>query len=627
MPHPIPILAKVIRDQLARLLAGQQANRLLSLSGLMPYSSANAPAISAIVDERCAATRMPVTQDPIRSPAPLELPAIDLSVVTHNSQRWVAGFVTSLIGLDYPKARLTVRFVDNKSSDATLDSLEEAATRLRAAGAAVEVLSRPNRGFGAGHNAGLRQGTAPFVLVTNIDLTFEPDALMNVVAIAVADQANAAAWELHQKPYEHPKFYDPVTGTTNWNSHACVLLRRRAIEEVGGYDEALFMYGEDVELSYRLRRHGCVLRYCPRAVVWHHTYEQSGQIKPLQYTGSTFANLYLRLKYGTPVDALAVVPLAIRLLAAPEPFEGARQKVLLHLVRLAGLVPVTWAARRPSEAHFPFRAWDYELTRDGAFVKHRPLPADPPLVSVITRTYKGRELYLRQALLSVAHQTWPNLEHIVVEDGGDSQRKVTEEIGRATGRPAQFHPIAKAGRSAAGNVGLAKARGRWCVFLDDDDLLFADHVEVLANALLEDPAAAAAYSPSWEVVTGGDGPGYVETMHRVPAVLRQEFDFEVLRHHNFMPIQSVLFERRLFEERGGFDEDMDSLEDWTLWIRYAFENRFVHVPKLTSMFRTPADATRARDRLAALDAAYPAAVARAALRVDTLRRAWVPANR
>jgi GT2 family glycosyltransferase len=636
----VGIARNVMRDGLARIVrrlppglvarVRSVRDRVLSLTGILPNSSANFPAIVALVDERCEATRATVTCDPMRAPAPAAWPEIDVGIVTYNSRRWIAGFVDSLLALDYPRDKVVIRFVDNSSTDTTVAELEAVAPRLREAGFRVEVLQRPNLGFGAGHNAAIRAGRAPFCLVTNIDLTFEADCLGRVVATALADRPQAAAWELRQKPYEHPKFYDPVTGSTNWNAHACVLLRRAALDAVGGYDETLFMYGEDVELSYRLRRGGYLLRYCPAASVWHYSYEDANQVKPLQYTGSTFANLYLRLKYGNRIDACAVPLLAARLLAAPEAYPGSRRQVARNLLKLLAVAPRALLGRRRSTAYFPFRTWDYEFIRDGAFVEQQPLPAEQPLVSVITRTYAGRDLYLRQAMLSVAHQTWSNLEHIVVEDGGDTMRGLTQEIALATGRTVRFVANGKHGRSSAGNAGLAAARGRWCVFLDDDDLLFAEHVEVLATALLAEPDAVASYSPAWEVVTDTEGLGqghYRETTHNLPAVLRQDFDFEVLRHHNFMAIQSVLFERSLFVERGGFEEDMDALEDWTLWIRYAYGHRFVYVPKLTSLFRTPADPAKVQQRIDAFGAAYPMALARVETRIAEFERGRQAARR
>jgi glycosyltransferase involved in cell wall biosynthesis len=246
------------------------------------------------------------------------------------------------------------------------------------------------------------------------------------------------------------------------------------------------------------------------------------------------------------------------------------------------------------------------------------VPADCPLVSIVTRTYSGRDRFLRQAILSVAHQTYPNIEHVIVEDGQETLRSVVDETARLTGLKVRYLPIEKAGRSAAGNAGLAAAQGRWCVFLDDDDLLFADHVEVLVQALLDAPDAVAAYSPALEVFTeypSDSGGPYVEVAHTMLPSLRQPFDVSVLRHHNFMAIQSVLFERRLFQERGGFELDMHALEDWVLWNLYACRNTFVYVPKTTSLFRTPADVDARARRNATFVDAYEMARERIAMRL------------
>jgi hypothetical protein len=94
------------------------------------------------------------------------------------------------------------------------------------------------------------------------------------------------------------------------------------------------------------------------------------------------------------------------------------------------------------------------------------------------------------------------------------------------------------------------------------------------------------------------------TRHRHP------FDRLTLWHHNFLPIQAVLFHRRLYERHGGFAEDMDQLEDWNLWTRYTLEDDFVMVEKTTSKYRVPAEASVAAERQALLDRAYADALER-----------------
>jgi hypothetical protein len=83
-----------------------------------------------------------------------------------------------------------------------------------------------------------------------------------------------------------------------------------------------------------------------------------------------------------------------------------------------------------------------------------------------------------------------------------------------------------------------------------------------------------------------------------------------LWHHNLMPIQAVLFHRSLFERYGGFEVDMDQLEDWNLWTRYTLTDDFVQVRKLTSKYRVPADEHVSVERQLKLDQAYADAVRR-----------------
>jgi len=129
----------------------------------------------------------------------------------------------------------------------------------------VDVRHSPtNVGFGRGHNANAARCTAPFLFVLNQDCIVEPGALGQLLDFARNDERRVAAWELRQIPYEHPKAYDPVTLDVPWVSGAATLFRRSTFDAVGGFDPALFMYGEDVDLSWRLRAKGFRLRYLPK---------------------------------------------------------------------------------------------------------------------------------------------------------------------------------------------------------------------------------------------------------------------------------------------------------------------------------------------------------------------------
>ena len=219
---------------------------------------------------------------------------LDISVVTYNSSRWLDAFMRSLLAQDYPCDRIRLLVRDNGSTDATVQMFRELAAEHAARFAAIEIDAGDNVGFGRGHNANLARAQAQWLLVTNVDLEFEPVTLTELLGRAAADPADVACWECRQKPYEHPKHYNPVNGDAVWCSSACTLFRVEAMRAIGGYEPKLFLYGEDVEISYRLRDRGWQLRYVPRATVWHFTYEHAAEVKPAQFLGSTLANVLLR---------------------------------------------------------------------------------------------------------------------------------------------------------------------------------------------------------------------------------------------------------------------------------------------------------------------------------------------
>ncbi|WP_434341239.1 glycosyltransferase [Motilimonas cestriensis] len=544
-----------------------------------------------------------------------DLPDIAVSIVTFNSARWVKQFFESLTEQSYPLNKLNILLVDNGSSDNTVEVLEEYKKLIGKNFLGFTIFRGENVGFGAGHDVAIQASDEELVLITNIDLVFTNSALNRVVeAVKLDCKKEVASWELRQAPFEHPKYYDPVTLETNWSSHACILIRKNAYIKVKGYDHKIFMYGEDVELSYRFRSFGYHLKYCPKALVFHYTYEHESQVKPLQYKGSTLANFNLRIRYGDFWDKAAILVLQLGLLSRLPPYEGARKDTFQNVLKfIKGYPHFIRGKGDDKEACFPFRMFDYEMIREGAFYEIGSSLESNPLVSVIVRTYRGRGELLRQAIISILNQTYNSIEIVVVEDGGNTHEAMMEEFSTHGHDNIFYHYLDKVGRSVTGNHGLSNARGEYCMFLDDDDLLFSDHVEVLVSALIDNKESVAAYSLAMEVWTRkfDNQVGYIEEFFHTPEAFKQEFDYTILQDHNFIPIQSILFKRSLYLERGGFEVDMDNLEDWNLWLRYGYDNHFSYVPKTTSLFRTPADNNVRESRHQQLHEAYMLAKDRA----------------
>ena len=565
-------------------------------------------------------------------------PQITLSIVTYNSEKWLAAFFQSLFQQNLPCDQIALCVLDNGSTDNSFAWLSKQQAVLSQKFASLSLNQGQNIGFGLGHNFNLALTTTPYFWVTNVDLEFEPDSLTTLLATAQQDSSQAfsntsiAAWECRQKPYEHPKDYHPVTGETAWCSSACVLFKTDAIQSVKGYDPLLFLYGEDVELSYRLRRQGYKLKYVPKATVWHYTYEEAAQVKPQQFLGSTLANVLLRCRYGRRHEVIQGFVMFMALFAMKPQFPGMRTKLLGQLWKLIQLAPKFLSSRQKSQETFPFRMWDYAMAREGAFYEYPNAQNSAivqaeknntlPWVSVLVRTMPGRSGKLKEALASVAHQTYARIELVVVEDGGQDVQSAKPHIDalEKSGviQKIVYRPLAKVGRCEAGNQALAAATGQLCCFLDDDDLFYADHLEVLVNAWLNNTQLGAVYSLAYEVRTEviSEEPWvYKDILHNL--IHRQPFNRGVLWHHNYFPIQAVLFQRQLFLDHGGFDTSLDNLEDWNLWVRYSLKNDFELVPKVTSLYRVPNDVNKALQRQSVLDDYYAKAQAKhAELRVE-----------
>ena len=540
---------------------------------------------------------------------------VDLSVVTFRPETELLASLFSSLAESAGTLRLHLLVQDNSPEPEHVEAIRAMPELAVGAFAGVAVgRSGENLGFGRGHNANAKRGRSAWLLVINQDCILEPGALERLVGTAEKDEARVAAWEMRQIPSEHPKAYDPATLDSPWASGAATLFRREAYEAVGGFDEAIFMYGEDVDLSWRLRARGWRITYQPRCAVVHRAYREAGEVKPLQVLGGVQTNLCLRMRYG----GLARIAQGFTMLAAeilaPGDFPGRRRGLAHAGLNAIARAPRFLLSRVASTRNFRprFSGWGYETRRDGAFHEfrsRRERPDEPrPKVSILIRTV-NRTAWLREALASCANQTWETLEVVIVEDGAPASKAVVDSFRdrldiryEATG--------GSGGRSRAGNRALALATGEWMNFLDDDDLLFADHVEVLVGAALA-AGAKGAYGLAWEtktLVRDRAAAEYEETMH--VTVHRQSFDRITLWHHNYLPIQAVLFHRSLYERHGGFAEDMDQLEDWNLWTRYTLEDDFVLVEKTTSKYRVPAETRGAAERQALLDRAYADALDR-----------------
>jgi len=188
--------------------------------------------------------------------------------------------------------------VDNASTDGTPGLVREKFPEAR-------VIEQENKGFGAGNNAGMRAASGRYYLLLNPDAWLTEGALEKLVAFA--DEHPEAAvvgprllnpdgslqrsvrgypspWRIATEyfflrklgPRTHAlnaffgeQFDHESTREAEYLFGACMLVRREAVDAVGGFDEDFFLMSEEVDWCYRFREAGWKVLFYPGAEVFH----------------------------------------------------------------------------------------------------------------------------------------------------------------------------------------------------------------------------------------------------------------------------------------------------------------------------------------------------------------------
>jgi N-acetylglucosaminyl-diphospho-decaprenol L-rhamnosyltransferase len=219
----------------------------------------------------------------------------DIVIVSYNTADLLAGSLTSL--RDHRPAGLRrVLVIDNASTD---NSAAEA--RRCWPDVEVTVLDR-NAGFAAANNVGLRQSTAPLVLLLNSDTVVPAGSLDRLAARLIATGAAAAGPRLENASGQPEVSFGPMLAPfaelgqslrvrlagaghglgrwyvsrllarereVDWVTGACLLVRRDLAVAAGLIDERYFMYEEDVDFCAALRARGGRIVFTPAATVVH----------------------------------------------------------------------------------------------------------------------------------------------------------------------------------------------------------------------------------------------------------------------------------------------------------------------------------------------------------------------
>jgi GT2 family glycosyltransferase len=246
-------------------------------------------------------------------------PRVGVVVLNFRGAEDTVRCLESLRTLD-PQPHVVV--VDNASADGSLE-------RIAAAAPGVDLVANEvNLGFGGGCNVGiasLRERGVEHVWLLNNDTTVEPTTLQRMLDVAAGDDRVGAVGSV---------IYDMAapervltwgggrvgrwTGFTHdaraagdrvdYVTGASVLLRARALDDVGGFDPRFFFTWEDVDLGVRLAEHGWAIAVAERSRVWHRWGGSVSAVSTVRMEHHA-AGLVLFMRKHSPVPGLTALPM------------------------------------------------------------------------------------------------------------------------------------------------------------------------------------------------------------------------------------------------------------------------------------------------------------------------------
>lgn len=219
----------------------------------------------------------------------------------------------------------------------------------------------------------------------------------------------------------------------------------------------------------------------------------------------------------------------------------------------------------------------YEFATNPTLIKYKQTKQKE--ISIIVRT-KDRSHLLRQCLFSLLNQTYQNFEVIIVNDGEsdvilDKNFNDSLDIKVVLGK--------KMGRSAALNTGLMESTGEFICYLDDDDIFYPFHLELMIENIKQDPKIVLMYSDTnkslcWEKND------LIIPMER-ERFNSKDFNYFDLQVENWIPIISVIHRKSVIDNVGLFDESLLMFEDWDWFLRLASSGMIKRLPKITNEYR------------------------------------------
>lgn len=244
-------------------------------------------------------------------------PKVSVIIVNWNGLKWLPNLLSSIEKQSYTNHE--VIFVDNDSKDKSVQFIKKNYPKV------LVVKSSRNLGFGGAANLGALRANGQFLLFLNEDMKLDKNLITNLVKCFQEQKVTVGIVSATEKGY-YPEdrhiylgysvdlflYTTPVTHSKNkifYAPGAPGFIKKEVFDKVNGFDSSLFLYYEDVDLSWRVRLEGLEIVCCPEAVVYHSgggvTNRRSSKILILQRRNQ----LFLMVKNYSFKTLLLILPL------------------------------------------------------------------------------------------------------------------------------------------------------------------------------------------------------------------------------------------------------------------------------------------------------------------------------
>jgi len=206
--------------------------------------------------------------------------------------------------------------------------------------------------------------------------------------------------------------------------------------------------------------------------------------------------------------------------------------------------------------------------------------AKQPLVTIIMSSYNHSH-YVKEAIESAVHQSYQNIEFLVIDDGStDNSVEVIEKLQQQY----SFHFESRTNHGLVKTLNYALkhlARGKYICVLDSDDYWALDKIAQQVSLIEKHPDVGLCYSPIYYI----DAQSNITSDYNHPNNTKSGHIFEeYFRGDLHIPDGGVMIPKAIFEAIGYYDEDVE-LEDYQLWFKILEKYPAIYLDKYLCYYR------------------------------------------